>query len=423
MQDYFDFLNQSPTAFHTVKSLTRRFKALGFQPLQEGDRWSLQSGNGYLVERNGGGLMAFRMGGQSPTETGFRVASAHTDSPGLKIKLLSQEVQDGFLRLGIEIYGGPIYSTWLDRELSLAGQIILKSPTGLKQILVDFEEPIALIPNLAIHYNRDVNKGVALDPQSHLQALVPLGESSIQSLEGLLAQRFDFRVDQFLDADLYLYSPQKAQFLGPAKDVYLSGHIDNLEGCYAVFESLKDSTPDDSTIVGLFFDHEEIGSLSPSGAQSSFFSEILERIVKVQGGSDEDYFRAKSKSYLVSIDGAHGVHPNYRDKHDKNYAPILGGGPVLKVSAGLRYSTNSSTGGRIEGLCRDLKIPLQRYIIRSDLAAGSTVGPMASALAGLEAVDIGVPMWGMHSIRESSSLSDHRLMVQLLREFYNGRSI
>ena len=437
VSDLLAFLDASPTAFHAAAGLAGRLSAAGFAELAEGERWRLRPGARAFVRRHDGALMAFRLGRLPPGEAGFRVAVAHLDSPGLRLKLDSERSESGTCRIGIEVYGSPIVHTWLDRELSVAGRVVVAEGKGAPAVrLVDLRRPVAIIPNLAIHLNRDVNKGFEFNAQHHLQAILTAGSCGVRNSEsatagggvvrGWLAAALGVAAEAIRSVELFLYDPRPACRLGPDGDMIVSGRLDNLAMSHAILLALTGGTqgaperprPQTSaaanTAVALFYDHEEIGSRSERGAESSLAETVLERLVLATGGTREDLHRALAKTLLVSADMAHAVHPNFADKHDPAYAPRLNAGPVIKSHAALRYATGAEGEAWFEACCRAVGVPCQRFIMRSDLACGSTIGPTTASLLGVRAVDVGNPMWAMHSSRETAGAADHAMMARAL---------
>ncbi len=418
-KDLISFIDNSPTAFHASAVLKERLKKAGFKELKEDESWSLTEGEGYFIERNNSAIAAFRMGKKAPWESGFRIAGAHTDSPALKVKPLSESVQKGMAKVGVEVYGGPIVGTWLDRDLSIAGRVMVKNGDEMKSVLVDFKKPVATVPNLAIHMNREVNKGFEYNKQTHLPAILGAAkEDEKEILKGMMAKQLDVDPSDIGEYDLYLYDVQPGTLLGRDEEYVCIGRIDNLAMCHSVVQALIDSKPSDATQIGMFFDNEEIGSRTLQGADSTFTRGLLERIVAVEGGKGDDIFRAIAKSFLVSADGAHAFHPNFPDKHDAGYAPVLNGGPVIKISANYRYATTAESASVFEEMCKKHDIPCQKMINRSDMPSGSTIGPMSSAHLSMKAVDVGNPMLAMHSVRETAGVMDHYYMTKVITSFF-----
>ncbi len=418
MKDLQQFIKESPSSYQTAWSIIDHLEASGFKYLDEKKPWKLKSGNGYYVFRNKSSVIAFRPGTGNISQSGFMIAGAHTDSPSLKLKTEGGSWKNGSARVSTETYGSPIVSSWLDRELSIAGVVNIKRNGLWSRELFNYEKPIAVVPNLAIHINREVNKGFEYNKQNHLQVILGIEKSDKDPLKSLISDYSGVKINDIGEMDLFLYDSAPGSFLG---DEYLvSPRIDNLAMCHSVLSALLSSKPSDSTQVAVFYDNEEIGSLTFQGANSSFLSEILERISLLEDEHSRDnYFRAKASSFLISADGAHGVHPNFNDKHDPDYAPELNKGPVIKLNAAFKYATTSETSFVFQGICEDLSIPYQKFIGRSDLPGGSTIGAISAANLGIKTVDVGNSMWAMHSIRETYGIKDHELMTRVLTHYFN----
>ena len=413
-----DFLDNSPTAFHAGSRICDELKEVGFEELNEGQPWQIQSGKAYYVQRSTSGIVAFRVGTLPPADAGYRIIAAHTDSPSLKIKLESEIVENGVAKVGVEVYGGPILNTWLDRNLGIAGRVMVRDEKGSLPRLVTIAAPVAVIPNLAIHLNRDVNKGVELNKQVHLPAILGSVEDDENILKNLVADELDLEVDQLGEMDLFLFDTNKACLNGIDESLISSARLDNLAMCHAVLKALCDCDESESTSVGVFFDHEEIGSRSPQGADSDFVRTVLERIALIDGGVEGGY-RSLANSLMISGDGAHALHPSYQDRYDLDHAPTINSGPVIKYNANLRYSTTAETAEMFSVMCESMQIPYQKAMNRSDIPSGSTVGPVCAANLGVKSVDVGCAMWGMHSIRETAGIYDHYYMTQVFTSFFS----
>jgi aspartyl aminopeptidase len=420
-EDLIRFLNASPTAYHAVEQAVSRLTNAGFIELDERDSWKLKKNTGYFVRRQGTSIIAFKTGSGNPADTSFRIVAAHTDSPGLKIKVDSENWKSGALRVTVEIYGGPIQATWFDRELSIAGRVLVGGGDGYKTELFNAVDPWAVIPNLAIHLNRDVNKGAAYNAQTQMRALLSVSvlESEVPGyLRRLLAKRMEVELASIDGYDLFLYPAEPARLVGIDKDMLMSSRIDNLGMSHAVLTALLDTKPNESTLVGALFDSEEIGSMTWQGARSWFLRDVLHRITLSTGGANDDFFRALAGSYMISGDAAHAVHPNYSEKHDEGYTPMLNRGPVVKIHAGQAYTTTGESDGKFVNLCRGHDIPVQRFFNRSDLPTGGTIGPVTSATLGIPSLDVGNPIWGMHSARETGGVDDQDYMTAALIVFF-----
>lgn len=418
MKDLQQFIKNSPGSYQASEYIISQLKLNGFENLDEKKNWEFKPEGAYYIIRNMSSVIAFRPGTEALSESGFMIAGAHTDSPALKIKTEGGSWKNGAARVSTESYGSPIVSSWLDRELSIAGVVTVRGSDGWSRILFDYEKPIAIVPNIAIHMNRDINKGFEYNKQNHLQAVLGLPETDHDPIRSLVSGHLKIDSNDIGEMDLFLYDPGVGTFLGD--EYFVAPRIDNLAMCHSVLSALISSESSKATQVGVFYDSEEIGNLTYQGANSSFLTEILERIVLSSNeDSREDFFRAKAASFLISADGAHAVHPNFSDKHDPDYAPELNKGPVIKSNAAFKYATTSETSLIFERICEELSVPYQKFIGRSDVPSGSTIGAISSANLGIRTVDVGNPMWAMHSIRETYGMRDHDLINKVLTQFFN----
>jgi aspartyl aminopeptidase len=416
-RDLCAFVDASPTPHHAAREAARRLEAVGYRSLDERDAWSLQAGDKRYFVRGGGTLVAFQVGRRAPAESGFRVVGAHTDSPNLRVKPSPNLARAGFRQVALEPYGGVILATWLDRDLSIAGEVVVRDGSRLSTRLVDFRRPVARIPNLAIHLNRGVNKeGLVVNEQRHLPAIVGLGKEG--DLERELSAVLEVERDTILGWDLSLYDVQPASLFGFGEELIDAPRLDNLASCHAALAALIASAGDDcdATRVVVLYDHEECGSRSAQGAVGTVLRDTLTRLVEGSGDRHtEGLVRATQRSFLVSADMAHAVHPNHEGQHDPQHAPSMGGGMVLKVNSNQSYATSGRTGALLEHFARELGRPLQRFVVRSDLPCGSTIGPIAAANLGIPTVDVGAPMLAMHSCREMAGRDDVASAVALFR--------
>ncbi|MEH6364626.1 MULTISPECIES: M18 family aminopeptidase [Pseudomonas] len=417
-QGLIDFLQASPTPFHATASLAMRLEAAGYQRLDERETWRTEAGGRYYVTRNDSSIIAFKLGKRSLIEGGIRLVGAHTDSPCLRVKPHPELQRQGFFQLGVEVYGGALLAPWFDRDLSLAGRVTFRRDGKVESQLIDFELPIATIPNLAIHLNREANQGWAINPQTELPPiLAQIAGTEPADFRALLASQLagehSLNADAVLDYELSFYDTQPAAVIGLSRDFIAGARLDNLLSCYAGLQALLDSA-DSETCVLVCTDHEEIGSSSACGADGPMLEQVLRRLL-----TDEDAFvRTIQRSLLVSADNAHGVHPNYPDKHDANHGPKLNAGPVIKINSNQRYATNSETAGFFRHLCLENEVPVQSFVVRSDMACGSTIGPITASQLGVRTVDIGLPTFAMHSIRELAGSHDLAHLVTVLSAFY-----
>lgn len=420
-----DFIDASPTPFHAVANMAAALEEKGFERLEERSKWRLQRSGRYYVTRGGSSIVAFRTASEDPVDVGVRMVGAHTDSPCLRIKPQPDIVNNGYLQLGVEVYGSALLNPWFDRDLSVAGRVTYADQSDEVQIaLIDYREPIAIIPNLAIHLDREANSNRTVNPQQHLPAIVlcvPDGDGP--DFKKLLQRQLertvpDARPRSILDFELSLYDTQPPQMVGLNHDFIASARLDNLLSCYVSLRALVDGDGGQPALL-VCNDHEEVGSQSAIGAQGPFLRSVLERWC----GGGESYQRLVDRSMLVSADNAHGVHPNYADKHDKNHAPRLNGGPVVKINYNQRYATNSVTSGVFRQLCEREGIPVQVFVTRSDLACGSTIGPLTAGEVGVRTVDLGVPQFAMHSVRELCGVRDIDYLHRALTAFYASQQL
>ncbi len=418
-----DFIDVSPCAFQAVDYLRNTLLEHQYQQLAPENEWLLQPNDKAFQIRNNSALAAVRMGRKSPLETGFRIIAAHTDSPGFRIKPNPEIIaQKTCLKLNTEVYGGPILNTWLDRPLSIAGRVAIRSadPMHPRMELIDFDEPVLIIPNLAIHMNRDVNKGIELNRQTDILPIMQLVEEGFEpdgTLQNMIADRLSVKPEAVLDFDLFLYEHASGRIMGAGQELVSIGRLDNLESVWAGAEALIEDSETDITSILICFDNEEIGSATKQGADSPFLANLLERIILAAGGNREDYFRALSRSFMVSCDSAHSVHPNYPDKSDPTNRPRLKGGPVIKISANQKYTSDSDSIAVFEHLAQLAEVPVQKFVNRSDAPGGSTIGPLSATQLDIRSVDVGIPLLAMHSIRELCAAEDHWNMIRILAEF------
>ena len=422
-QGLIEFLKSSPTPFHATRTLAERLQSAGFRPLDERDSWTTEPGGRYYVTRNDSSIIAFRLGKRAPLEGGLRLVGAHTDSPCLRVKPQPELQRHGFFQLGVEVYGGALLAPWFDRDLSLAGRVTFRRDGKVESRLIDFQLPIAVIPNLAIHLNRDANQGWAINPQNELPPILAqvFGEERADFralLANQLALEHELNADAVLDYELSFYDTQGAAVIGLNGDFIAGARLDNLLSCYAGLEALLGSNSDETCIL-VCTDHEEIGSCSACGADGPFLEQVLQRLLP----EGDALVRIIQKSLLVSADNAHGVHPNYADKHDANHGPKLNAGPVIKVNSNQRYATNSETAGFFRHLCMAEEVPVQSFVVRSDMGCGSTIGPITASHLGVRTVDIGLPTFAMHSIRELCGSHDLAHLVKVLSAFYASRDL
>lgn len=419
IQDLLNFLDQSPTAWHAVSSLAETLKSHGFTLLHEKDPWILIPGERYFLIRNGSSLCAFILPHASPKQ--LHLLGSHVDSPSFKLKPHPEIRKNGMVLFGVEIYGAPLISSWLNRDLGLAGRVSFKdSHKAIREELVCLDQAPLTIPQLALHLDREVNeKGLLLNKQDHLNVFAALAEGLPTSpyLELLLRQKLDLK--ELFQFDLFLYPLEKARLIGYHQEMIASYRLDNLAGTHAALSALLHSLSPSENEIKMFmtWNDEETGSHTSQGATSPFLSQVLERILLSFHLGREEYFRLLSNSLCVSVDLAHALHPNYIDKHDAQHQPILGQGPVLKFNAQQRYATDSFSATPLQLLSKNHRISLQPYVNRNDIPCGTTIGPVTSSLLGIPTVDIGCGQLSMHSCRELMSCRDHLSLCQLLSLF------
>jgi len=423
---FVDYLDASPTPFHAVAEAARQLDAHGFERIDLSEEPEKLPVGARRYVQEGGHLIAFHIGREPVVEAGWRMVATHTDSPNLRLTPQPLVRDHGYVRLGLEVYGGVQIATWVDRDLGLAGRVHLRTSSGITSRLVDIRRPLCRIPTLAIHLNREVNtKGLKLNANKHLPAVLSLDAGADDDpLRELLGEELDVDPADVLTFDLMLYDLQAPTVAGSRNEFVHSARLDNLASTHAGLEALiasLDGEPPATTNVVAMFDHEEIGSQTSRGANSRALDNVLRTTLRdseLQGAGT--YGRALANSFLVSADMAHAVHPAYADMHDKQHMPKINAGPVIKTNANKRYATEGSTSALWVMLCERAEVPVQWYAHRADLRCGSTVGPMLAARLGVRTIDVGNAMLSMHSVREQCGALDHPLMVRAMTAFYRG---
>lgn len=423
------FLDASPVNFLAVKNLTEELQQHGYHRIDTTEALgTVKAGDKFFVTKNDSSIYAFQIGRKPLAETGFHMICAHCDSPTFRIKPHAEiDCEGGIVKLNTEVYGGPIMSTWFDRPLTLAGRVIVKSkdvmtPTTL---LLHVKRPLLQISNLAIHFNRQVNDGVKLSRQKDVLPILGIINDELEKgnllmniiLEELNKQQTVARED-ILDFDLYLADATPACTFGAHNELISSGRLDDLSMCFAGLEALLASQPTDTTQVLAIFDNEETGSQTKQGAGSPFLSHMLKRIALAQGGTEEAYYQAVERAFMISADNAHAWHPNYSEKYDPTNHPMLGGGPVIKFNAAQKYASDAYSASVFAGLCKKAGVPCQRFVNHSDVAGGSTLGNILASSIPLRGVDMGNAILAMHSCRETGSTADHEFCVKVFTQFY-----
>ena len=420
IESLIEFLDQSPSSYHAIQNCCKRLIHYGFKELRENEIWNLKSEEKYFVHRDGSSLCAFVTPKTLPKK--IRLLASHTDSPGFKLKPNPEIKSAGTILFGLEVYGAPILSSWLNRDLGLAGRVIVNDKQSLKKHLVNFKEFPLTIPQVALHLDRDINdKGLQLNKQNHLNALIGLESTFSNSNETALQQLLHNELSnkEIVAHDLFLYPLEKPSLTGFKNDFISSYRIDSLSSVHAALHSLIEQNKplEDELKMILFWDHEEVGSTTTQGAESPFFSAIIERIISGFQGTREDYHLMISNSLCLSIDLAHALHPNFIEKHDSNHQPILGKGTVIKFNAQQRYAT-SAYAAILETIAKNNRLNIQKFVSRNDIPCGSTIGPIHASKTGMITIDIGSPQLSMHSSRELMACQDHIEMCQLLEAVF-----
>ncbi|XP_020107465.1 probable aspartyl aminopeptidase [Ananas comosus] len=454
--DLVDFLNASPTAFHAVEEAKRRLEKAGFKQVSEREDWKLEIGGKYFFTRNHSTIIAFAVGKKYVAGNGFHIVGAHTDSPCLKVKPISKVSKGGYLEVGVQTYGGGLWHTWFDRDLTLAGRVIIREKKGgeisYSHKLVRIQEPILRIPTLAIHLDRSVNEGFKFNTHSQLVPVLATAiKGEMQKLVGenctaesnakqhvdekkhhslllqLIANEASCEPDAICDFELQLCDTQPSIIGGAAKEFIFSGRVDNLCMSFCSLKALIDSTSPESSLdeesgvrMVALFDHEEVGSDSAQGAGSPAMLDALSRITQFFSSSDSKLLeKAIQKSFVVSADMAHALHPNYMDKHEENHQPKLHGGLVIKHNANQRYATNAVTSFIFREIAERHQLPIQDFVVRNDMPCGSTIGPILASGVGIRTVDVGAPQLSMHSIREMCAVDDVRHSYEHFKAYFD----
>ena len=426
LDSLFEFIEASPSPYHAAAAAVDRLSAAGFIETDRGASWSgLDAASGFAL-RDGGTVVAARAGTRiDPDLLRFSVIGAHTDSPNLRLRPLPDTGALGYRQLGVEIYGGVLLNSWLDRDLGLSGRVLVQDRTGAKggdapaTVLWRCDRALLRVPQLAIHLDRDVNDGLKLDRQQHMTPVWGLGEPSADGFRGFLAEELAVEPDAVLAWDVMAHDVTPPARLGRDGEMYAAGRIDNLASCHAAVEALAGlaAAPDNTAAVVVLFDHEEVGSDSATGAGSPILADALERIAAALGADRSQYLRAVARSLCVSADGAHAVHPNYPERHEPQHLPALNGGPVVKTNVNVRYATDARTSARFASVCNAAGVPHQIYSHRGNLPCGSTIGPITASRLGMSVVDVGSPMLSMHSARELGGSDDPAMLTAALGAF------
>ncbi|WP_299231008.1 M18 family aminopeptidase [uncultured Halomonas sp.] len=416
-----DFLHRSPTPWHATANMAARLESAGFRRLDEREAWSLTPGERVYVTRNDSSIIALQL--PETRLEALRMIGAHTDSPGLRLKPNAAQTAAGWLQLGVEVYGGALLAPWFDRELGLAGRVHVRYPDGrLEGRLLHVDRPVAIIPSLAIHLDREANSGRALNAQTQMAPVLLQGgeEGDLpRLLKEWISEQHAIEAFELLDFELGFHDMQPPARVGVKGELIASARLDNLLSCFIGLEALLASDGKQGVVL-VANDHEEVGSASACGAQGPFLGDVLRRVHERLGdGSEEGFIRLIQASRMISCDNAHALHPNFQDKHDAAHGPALNGGPVIKVNASQRYATNSATAALFRDLCREAEVPVQSFVTRADMGCGSTIGPITATELGVPTLDVGVPQWAMHSIRETAGSEDVAHLTRVLAAFCN----
>ena len=427
-KEMLDFITQSPTCFHAAVNLGEMLEKAGFQKLRENEEWKLEKGGRYYTERNDSSVIAFAIPAKEADIKGFHMAAAHSDSPCFKIKEKPElTVEEHYLRLNTEKYGGMILSTWLDRPLSVAGRLAVRGEKGIESRLVNIDQDLCVIPNVAIHMNREMNKGVEYNPQVDMLPLFADAAFDAETVDGqpekttllaLAAEAAGVDAEKILGEDLFLYTRQEGRFLGAKGEFVLSPRLDDLQSAFALTKAFTESLPTEYINICAVFDNEEVGSGTRQGADSTFLEDVLQRITEGLQESRSTYLRWVADSFLISADNAHAVHPNHPEKADPTNRPYLNGGIVIKYHGSQKYTTDGISAARMKDYCERAKVPYQTYVNRSDIAGGSTLGNISTAHVSVSSVDIGLPQLAMHSAVETAGMMDTEYAVRALKEFW-----
>ncbi len=409
------FISESPTAYHAVANIKSELSEAGFSELSEGKSWNIEKGKGYFVSRNKSSLLAFKV--PEGDFKGFMISATHSDSPAFKIKE-NPELKDKFyVRLGVEKYGGMIDSTWLDRPLSIAGRVIVKSDSGVCTKLVDFKEPVAIIPNVAIHLNRKANEGNALNAAVDLLPFTNNAKEENVPFVSAVAERAGVNMEDILSSDLFLYNAEKGCEWG---DFVSSPRLDDLQCVFASLVAFKNAEACESIPVLAVFDNEEVGSCTKQGADSTFMSFVLKKLCFALGLNEADFADKIAESLLLSCDNAHAVHPNHPEMTDSNHQCVMNGGVVIKYNANQSYCSDGVSAAILKRICEKGDVPTQPYTNRADIRGGSTLGNIANTQLSMLSADIGLAQLAMHSSFETAGAQDTEYMVKLLKAFFSS---
>lgn len=426
------WLNESTCNFLAVRTIKEELDKAGFSRLLQEDRWDVKPGGKYYMIKNDSAIFAFIAGTENPAETGFHIISAHSDSPCFKVKPNAEIYGDGgVVSLNVEKYGGGILYTWFDRPLSMSGRVMVESgnPLKPKSLVFDLKKPVATIPHLAIHFNRAVNDGNKLSVQDDMKPVMgyfsdeEIAEAKKRGgfVKKLVAEHLGIKPEDIIDYEICLYPFEKAQRCGANGEYFQSGRIDDLSMAFAGLEGLLNASEGESKSTRLLaiFDNEETGSGTKQGAHSPVLRDMMVRIAEAYGETGDGFFRSLASSFMISADDAHAWHPNYNKKYDPTNHPVIGGGPAIKINANCKYMTDANGAAVFRNLCNMADVKCQTFVNHSDVLGGSTLGNILTGQMDLAGVDMGAPIWAMHSARETAGVADHLMTVKVFTEFYH----
>ena len=414
LKDLMNFLDSSVTMFHAINECEKVLKNSGYIYLPENEKWNIRAGK-YYTKRNSSSLIAFDI---ANGDYHFQISAAHSDSPTFKLKDRPIIESNGYLKLNVEAYGGMIDATWLDKPLTLAGRVMVDTGCGIEMRLLYIDKDLLIIPNVPIHFNREINRGFAFNNQVDMLPVFSAGNLSEADFDKMLAKELGVKPEAILAKDLYLVNRQKAAVIGYDNELISSGRLDDLECVYTSLLGFIEATNNDHINVFVVFDNEEVGSVTKQGAMSTFLVSTLNRINKALGKSDEDYYRAIAKSMLISCDNAHAIHPNHPELFDVKNRPILNKGIAIKESANQKYTTDAFSRAVLKKILDNKNIPYQTFANRSDIIGGSTLGNLSNTVVSMNAVDIGLPQLAMHSAYETAGAKDVEYAIEALRAFF-----
>lgn len=422
-KDLLSYIKKAPTPYQAVEQGEKLLQEAGFHELLLSSPWEVKKGENYYIKAFGTSLFAFSIGNHVTSDQSFHIAAAHTDHPCIHVKPVAEILQKDYLRVNCEIYGGPILNTWLDRPLSIAGKVSLRSDKELepKVALLHVEKPFLTVPNLAIHMNRDVNKGVELMKQTDMLPLMGMLSDQLNQKNyfvEFLAKQLNVKATEILDFDLYIYNAEEGLTLGIADEFVQSPRLDNLTSCYALLHGMMESKREDAINVIALFDHEEIGSQTKQGANSALLGLVLEKLYDSLGYTRIQFNETIMRSFLLSVDVAHAMHPSHTEKSDPTNCSLLNEGVVFKISSNQRYTFDTEAVAGLQQLCEKNQIKYKKYVNHSDVVGGGTLGPLISSWLPMKTVDLGVPLLAMHSSRELMGTHDFVELNKLLLAFF-----